>query len=101
MACANKIFSTSSGVRILSFFLRLFLIGAHYDFSHGNIFLMNRPLGFVFFCVRFFFVFGDLWCLDLWLSVDSDSYVHACFDFWSSKKGFQRVGCGGGNAIFC
>ena len=52
-------------------------------FSHGEIFLMNRPLGFCVFC--FLGSFRDIWCLDFWFSVDSDSCVSARADVRSGK----------------
>ena len=54
--------------------------GRAFAFSHGDNFLMNRPLVFY---VRG--SFRDIWCLDFWLSVDSDSCVCAHLDFWSKN----------------
>ena len=71
----------------LSFSLWLFLIGAPHAFSHGEIFLMNRPLGF---CVcLFFFVFGGLFAISgVWIfgfqSIQTLAYARM-LDFWSKK----------------
>ena len=86
MVCADKVFSSISGVWIFGFFfVSVFSRRALCFFAWEN-FSMNRPLVF-FLCVFFRGSFSKIWCLDFWFSVDSDSCVCAHLDFWSKKHG--------------
>ena len=82
----------------LSFSLWLFLIGAPCDFSHGEIFWWIDPWVFVFFFVRGLFAMSGVWSFGF-QSIQILTY--ACVSISGPKKrGFQRVGCGGGNVAF-